>query len=305
MQSPSVAVLMSTYNPDPAYFAQQMQSLYDQTYPVSIFIRDDGSSSAPAIEAIKQAETQDNVSVVWGENKGYGPSFLSLLNCATGFDFYAFCDQDDVWLPEKVERGVSAICHCGAQEPVLYFSHYDFYDKDMNFLSHSAFEGRETPLSFRNALVDVNILGMTMLFNERLRQLMIRCDECELVSHDWWAYLVAAGCGRIVEDTQVTVRYRRHGDNSSGVGDNVFKRLWFRIDRFLLHDTLREVRRQIREFYKSLGARISDENRKVLSLFLPGHRVRKALIKIGYPGKWRLTVADDLQCRLMFFLGRL
>ena len=296
---------MSTYNPDPVYFAQQMRSLYDQTYTVSIFIRDDGSSSAPAVEAIKQAETRDNVTVIWGENKGYGPSFLSLLKCVTDFDLYAFCDQDDVWLPEKVEWGVSAISRCSAHEPVLYFSHYDFYDKDMNFLSHSAFEGKKTPMSFRNALVDVNILGMTMLFNERLRQLMVRCDESEPASHDWWAYLVAAGCGRIVEDTRVTVKYRRHGDNSSGVGDNALRRLLFRVNRFLLHDSLKEVRRQINAFSRVFSASLRKEDLKLLSLFLPGHRIRKAVMKIGYPGKWRLTVIDDVQCRLMFLLGRL
>ena len=304
MSEKKVKVLLSAYNGE-RYIEEQVDSILQQKYQnIEVYIRDDGSKDN-TLQVLKKYEGEGRVHVIAGDNVGFIRSFFLLVEACGDADFFAFADQDDVWLPEKVEWGVSAISRCSAHEPVLYFSHYDFYDKDMNFLSHSAFEWKKTPMSFRNALVDVNILGMTMLFNERLRQLMVRCDESEPASHDWWAYLVAAGCGRIVEDTRVTVKYRRHGDNSSGVGDNALRRLLFRVNRFLLHDSLKEVRRQINAFSRVFSASLRKEDLKLLSLFLPGHRIRKAVMKIGYPGKWRLTVIDDVQCRLMFLLGRL
>lgn len=307
MSKPSIAVLISTYNPNPVFFKQQMDSLYKQTYPCTIFVRDDGSNDEESIRAIKTVEKDGKVIVRWCNNIGYGASFLTLLSEVEGFNYYAFCDQDDIWLPDKIERSVAALSGAAGSciEPTLYFSHYDFYDRNMNFTGHSAFEGKDTPLSFRNALVDVNILGTTMVFNEKLRKLMIRCDANLPVSHDWWAYLISSGCGNIIEDRQVTVQYRRHGDNSSGVGNSRLQKFVFRIKEFILNDNLSKVRKQIICFAEHYSSELNSDDQKILNLFMPGQRVIKSLRKAMFPKKWRITVPEDLQCRIIFLLGRL
>lgn len=304
---PSVAVLISTYNPNPKYFADQIQSLEKQDYPVKIFIRDDGSSNPESIRSIHQASRLDNIEVYWGKNVGYGASFLTLLKQIKEFDYYAFCDQDDIWLSDKIRRGVDALSSnsVDASWPILYFSHYDFYDKNMNFISHSAFDNKTTRISFANALVDVNILGMTMMLNNPLRSLMIQGETRRIVSHDWWAYLVSAGCGQIIEDTKVTVKYRRHENNSSGIGTNFASKIAYRLKRFLVNDDLADVRMQIECFSEHFNALLSDQNKQILELFLPHHKFRKAIKKMLWPHLWRLSVAEDLQCRVIFLIGRL
>lgn len=128
MNSKKVVILMSTYNGE-KYIEEQLESLLNQTYSdIKIFIRDDGSKDRTK-EIIKQfLQKSKNIFLIEGENIGFINSFFELLNISDTADYYAYCDQDDVWMEDKIERAVKFLEKSDSNKPVLYFSNSDYYD---------------------------------------------------------------------------------------------------------------------------------------------------------------------------------
>ena len=93
-----VVVLMSTYNGE-KYIQEQLESILTQTYHnIKIYVRDDGSSDQ-TLEILKKYENENKIILLKGTNKGFIGSFLTLLKECEEADYYAWCDQDDIWLP--------------------------------------------------------------------------------------------------------------------------------------------------------------------------------------------------------------
>lgn len=104
-----VAVVMSTYNGQ-AYLREQLDSLLRQTLPVDVYVRDDGSNDATVAILDEYAHAHECIHVYKDINLGCTKSFLMALDLAPAFyDYYAFCDQDDIWLEDKIERAVEAL----------------------------------------------------------------------------------------------------------------------------------------------------------------------------------------------------
>ena len=103
-----IAILMSTYN-GASYLKEQIDSLEKQDVPVDIFIRDDGSTDK-TIDILKKYQSKPNVHIEYGINLGYKKSFMTLLMKVNDYDYYAFCDQDDIWLPNKISCAVKKGC---------------------------------------------------------------------------------------------------------------------------------------------------------------------------------------------------
>jgi len=104
-------VLMSTYNGMP-HLQEQVDSIFNQVYDgeIEIFVRDDGSKDDTMSFLEKYPKTElRRIYVQQGENIGPQKSFLKLIKNAGTADYYFFADQDDVWLPNKIERGVSSL----------------------------------------------------------------------------------------------------------------------------------------------------------------------------------------------------
>ena len=106
-----IAILLSTYNGE-KYIKEQIESLLDQTIKNwFLVIRDDGSHDK-TVEILKEYSTSyPNKIFIDGsvrENLGAGKSFMHLLKI-THADYYMFCDQDDVWMPDKIERTLAKV----------------------------------------------------------------------------------------------------------------------------------------------------------------------------------------------------
>ena len=100
-----VNVLISTYNGE-KYIREQIESILAQSYPdIRIYVRDDGSKDDTA-KILWEYSEKKLIRFVRGRNVGYGRSFGRLLRIAKEGDFWAFCDQDDIWLPDKVKWAV-------------------------------------------------------------------------------------------------------------------------------------------------------------------------------------------------------
>ena len=117
MENKKVAILMSTYNGE-KYLKEQIESLLAQTYGnIEIYIRDDGSKDN-TIKIIKNyKEKYNNIVLKEGKNIGFINSFFELLNLCNDADYYAYCDQDDVWMNDKIERAVKFLGKTDENKP--------------------------------------------------------------------------------------------------------------------------------------------------------------------------------------------
>ena len=223
----SVAVLMSTYNGE-RFLREQMDSiLVQEGVAVTLFVRDDGSTDR-TVEMVRTfAEKNPNIVFVQGKNVGVGNSFMQLVyGAGETFDYYAFSDQDDIWLSQKMARAIERI---GSEKaPALYCSNQALVDKNGNTLGLR--HARPVDTGYLQILCNNQASGCTMLWNRSLQRLLIDPDRrpsaallCKRI-HDVWVGMVASVAGRFVYDETAYILYRQHENNVVGVRKaNVFR----------------------------------------------------------------------------------
>ncbi|WP_245464759.1 glycosyltransferase family 2 protein [Mesorhizobium sp. M1E.F.Ca.ET.045.02.1.1] len=217
-----MAVLMGTMD-GAAFIGEQLESLLAQSWPrIDLWVSDDGSTDATVsiIEAWRSGWNKGSLTLVEGPRKGFAANFRSMIvDPRIDADYYAFCDQDDVWEPDRLESAIRWMEGQSPETPLLFCSRTATISETGDPAGYSPLFGR--PPSFRNALVQSIAGGNTMLFNRAARDLLAKASaRTEFVSHDWWAYLiVTAAGGKVRYEPRPLVRYRQHGANL--VGANV------------------------------------------------------------------------------------
>lgn len=208
-----IQILLSTYNGE-RFLTQQLDSLLAQDYPdFTIVIRDDGSSDKTCDILSEYQSKHSNITVIFADNIGVTGSYFELVKHASG-DFYALCDQDDIWLPGKLRRGLDMISKCSDPAFSLYCSALQYVDSGLQYL------GASKPPRYQcleNAVMENIASGCTVVFGEKLRQLFLEADPCEMHMHDWWLYLLASAFGDVVFDSEYQVLYRRHENTVTGL----------------------------------------------------------------------------------------
>ncbi len=223
-----VAVMMSTYNGSD-FIKEQMDSVLDQKgVNVRYLIRDDGSSD-DTLDIVSDYEK--TIVIDKGNNLGVGNSFMELVYAAGDeTDYYAFCDQDDIWLPEKLDTAVKMIGDADA--PVLYTSNQRLVDADGMTIS-DRYDGNPG-VDWMQIVCNNKVSGCTMVWNRQLQKLL--CDEKRRPSkkllekriHDVWVAGVASVTGRILYDEQPHILYRQHENNVVGVRKNSLIGQWIK-----------------------------------------------------------------------------
>lgn len=216
----NVAVLMSTYNGQ-TYVREQIDCILAQKdVNVQLFIRDDGSSDDTVSIVKEYTEKFPNVHLLQGPNLGVGSSFMDLVyHVKTDYDYYAFADQDDNWLPEKISSGVSKLQ--GEEGPVLYCSNQILVDKDKNRLGMRHKDALDC--SWMQIMCNNKISGCTMVWNCALQAILYepsRRPTPELLRiriQDVWVGMVAASVGKVIYDENSYILYRQHENNVVGV----------------------------------------------------------------------------------------
>ncbi|MFB2813181.1 glycosyltransferase family 2 protein [Shewanella xiamenensis] len=224
MKNIEVAVLMSTFN-GAFYLKEQLESLRCQTYSNFIlYVRDDGSSDE-TLNIIKNFEGL-NIRIVEDSVGNVGPasSFLRLLSCIEA-DYYFFCDQDDVWFNDKIERAILHIEESADSDSmsILYHSDLTLVDSNLNNLGSSFHNyDKVNPEEFVNnniLLIQNCVVGCTSAFNRNLRDMAINylpIDSRDITMHDWWLALFARYFGVLLYDPKPSIYYRQHQSNVSG-----------------------------------------------------------------------------------------
>lgn len=202
---------MSTYNGE-KYLEEQIESLLRQTYPhIEILIRDDGSTD-DTISILKRYEERcENIRIFLEKNVGVTRSFFELL-AKSDADYIAFCDQDDIWLEEKVERAVEKLR--GIEEPALYCSNKILIDSEANVILDN--HKKMLRPGFGNAVIECICTGCTALMNRKLAENIREHMPGHAILHDWWCYLVACYVGQVVFDEEAYIWYRQHANNVVG-----------------------------------------------------------------------------------------
>lgn len=293
----TVAILLSTYN-GAAYLSEQLDSLVAQTCrDWVIYASDDGSQddTVAILHNYQRRLGKDRLVILRGPRQGFAANFLATLKHANGrADFFAFCDQDDCWEPEKLERGLSWVQRQEEHLPALYCSRTRLIDAEGQPIGYSPLF-RRAP-SFANALVQSIAGGNTMLFNARTAALLcLTPQHVPIISHDWWTYIVVSGCGGEVHyDEQPLIGYRQHGNNLIGSNSSVRDRL-VRLQR-MLKGTFRHWNDVNLEAIAHLRQHLTSENQRILDLFGKARRapLHRKLQLISQSGVYRQTLPGNL-----------
>ena len=302
MSDKKVAVLLSTYNGE-KYVGAQIHSILTQSYKnIVLVVRDDGSSDKTVKIVKEYMENYSNIKLVEGKNLGFIKSFFELLKLEQA-DYYAFADQDDVWLPDKIAFAVKSLDKLDNSKPNMAFSNSDYYDVDMKLIK----EGEKgKTFSFTNSLYECVTQGMTMVINQKTKDTVLDYMPERVFFHDWWVYMICSGMGNVAYDDVTTVKYRRDGKNATAEGENFIKLLIWRIKNLFGKDGLLDIRIQQSEYKKLFYDKLSDENKEVLDRFVrEKYSLGGAIKKATYKGQIRRSKAADFVVRVMFVLGML
>lgn len=248
-----VLVLMSTYNGE-KFLGEQLDSLYNQTgVDLHILVRDDGSVDT-TIEILKKySETKGKLEILQGKNVGASKSFFEVVHYAQTqlpkFDYYAFCDQDDVWLPDKLISAVDLLEDKGFNK--LYFCRANYVDINLNFIGTApAIKFFDyTTCIYRNPA-----LGCTMVFDRILLDIFCRAySKIDTINclHDAWMFECALFTGaKVVADSDIHILYRQHGRNVTLAKKSLFKRYKAAFERkFKRTETYKRNRQAFYDLY--------------------------------------------------------
>jgi len=315
MPLPTIHVLLATFD-GARYLRQQWESLEAQEgVEVVLHVADDGSTdgtprllhelAARASGAVRQVHWLDAP-----PRRSATRSFLLLLDDAVSRQsqarWFAYCDQDDVWLPGKLAAAHAALA------PFEHAERAALYGGRTLAVDEQDREGDLSPLfarppSFRNALAQNIMGGNTILMNRAAAELVAKSAAADVVVHDWFTYQLVAGAGgHLHYDPRPFVRYRQHGANliGSALGWKARLRRWTRI----WHG---DYSRWNSLHVAALDARVealTPEHREVLHAFQHARLARSPWDRAAWlrrSGVWRQTPSGDLMLWLACCVRRL
>jgi hypothetical protein len=216
-----ISVALATYR-GVRFLESQLESIARQTRPVDeIVVVDDGSDDGTP-EVVETAASRLGLPLRLfrkERNEGSTAAFADALRACTG-DIVFFCDQDDVWYPDKVARTLAAM----GDDAVLAFGDAVLVDSDgqstgRRLFQNGRFDRRERLAVTSGRTFDVLLkhnvaAGTTMAFRTHLRESMLPIPA--LFVHDWWCALVAAAQGDVALITEPLLDYRQHPGQQVG-----------------------------------------------------------------------------------------
>lgn len=224
-----IEILMAVYN-GAEYLAEQLDSILAQTDGGwHLTASDDGSGDASPDILADYARRYPGRIAVHRSGRRFGNArdhFFHLMD-ACDAEFMLFCDQDDVWYPDKVGRMRAAyedaVARYGADAPILVFSDQNPTDAALKPLAESLmrYQGQYFGrFDYRSILMQNVVTGGAMGVNRALARLgSPKGDRAPIIMHDWWLAATAARFGQIVYIDAPLGAYRQHGDNAVGAKD--------------------------------------------------------------------------------------
>jgi len=301
---PRVIVLMSTYQGE-RFVGEQLRSILSQLPPHGkVMVRDDGSGDGTVDQVIAVGDPR--VTLIRGSNLGFGRSFLTLLaQVPQDSDMVMFSDQDDVWLPDKIERAWRHLREFDGR-PALYGSAQMLVDAALRPL-HATPPWPRGP-SLANALTENIITGCTAALNRPAIELLQRGGVPDGVRfHDWWLYLVVSAFGTVVYDDQPALLYRQHGGNVIGHGAGWFGRQRGVLRYLLRNDWVGILQLQVGAFLKHYGDSLQPGTRDWICrhFHATGSEAAFRWRLVFTARRWRQAWVGDIALRILLVAHRL
>lgn len=211
---PLVSIALATYNGS-RFLREQLDSIYAQTWPNFEVVAGDDQSVDGTAAILEEYRLSHGLRYEINEqNLGFVRNFESVFSRCSG-EFIALADQDDIWLPEKLE-----ILLNGIGEASLVYSDATLIAEDGKELPGSLIGtsgvNPVTGNAFEYFVCNACVTGCTALFHRSLLDVALPIPQCEMY-HDWWLAVVASRLNGVAYlDAQLT-RYRQHGANDTGV----------------------------------------------------------------------------------------
>lgn len=253
-----IAILMATYNGE-KYIKEQINSIINQSFKNwTLYIRDDGSKDGTPDIIKGYSEKYPEKIILIPKNKGKNGSkynFFELCKAIknTEHKYFMFCDQDDVWNSDKIEKTFDCMKKAETESsdiPLLVHTDLQVVDKNLNIINNSFVKYSSLKPKFKTVeklLIQNNVTGCTMMINKALLEKALMAENTDkMVMHDWWFALVASVYGKIVFLDVPTIRYRQHEKNVVGASleVNTFK---FVTDRLSKRDYIKNTFKKSRE----------------------------------------------------------
>ena len=211
-------VVMSTYNGGDR-IVKQLDSIFSQQgVDVECFIRDDGSKDNNTCNVLKNyMRHEDRLKVEFAENVGWQRSFLLALSKTPKADYYAFSDQDDVWMNDKLSKSISELEKHDPEKALLFHCNRISCTPDLKALPVQASKV-PCPLNKKNALTQEYAQGCSIVINDTARNLVCRHFPPENVPHDFWTGLICYYFGEVYYSPEPLFYHINHGCNASTAG---------------------------------------------------------------------------------------
>ena len=221
-----IDILMATYNGE-KFIQKQIESIINQTYKDwQLFIHDDGSTDN-TLKILNNIE--DKRIHVIADNTYFKNSTLNFIYLMKNFvksDYFCFSDQDDVWLPNKLEILLTVVKNIEEENnyniPICVGSDLIVVDEQLKIISESFILYRKLTYNpnFYTLLIENIFTGCSMIMNKAVLKYFknenSNIDFKDIIQHDWFIALICAADGRIKYIKEPTIKYRQHGNNAVG-----------------------------------------------------------------------------------------
>lgn len=266
-----ILLLLSTYNGE-KYLKAQLDSLFSQSYKnFKLIARDDGSTDGTKeILSSYDIELLDS-----SKNLGVKKSFETLLKYAcenSDAKYFMFCDQDDVWNKDKIEKTLKKIQELehlyGNKIPLLVHTDLEVVNERLETLSFSMWKSEyinPKANTLNKLLMQNTITGCTMMINRTLAMKSLSISS-KAIMHDWWIGLVATTFGKIGFIEESTIKYRQHAKNDTGAKNYDYKFIINKLKKFSEINIDKNIF-QAKEFLEEYADQLDEKSKIMLEDF--------------------------------------
>jgi glycosyltransferase involved in cell wall biosynthesis len=298
MSDRPISVVMTTYNGD-RFLVQQIESILAQTLrPAEIIICDDCSIDTTQDILRRYAGNHGIRYYINDRRLGVIENFKKAVSLSAPDNYIALCDQDDVWLPDKLEVSTAKLATIDdGNTPAMTYSNLTVVDENgrilnpslNNSLGFDKFEHCLTTLVFSNF-----VLGCTVLMNPAMRRLFSDIPDHGGFYHDAWISMIGFSFGKAISLPGSYVLYRQHAHNvtfSHHKDTRRYERILKHVKNiFTNRDYLVDRMALLKEFQKAYAPLLTEQQLKemqsVLDLEHVSYLKKKVAFEKAFKGKW-------------------
>ena len=271
-----VLILLATYN-GTRYVKEMVESIENQDYSDWTLILSDDQSNDGTADLLEEY-AQENPSKIMHYQSGnrFGNAqkhFLHLLSKFHDAPYIMFCDQDDVWHPDKVRKTLMRMKEI-EKDGLPAMVHTDLKVVNQNletihpsFIRYSNLDGSR--LALNQLLIQNVVTGCTMMINRNLAETVCENIPAEgILMHDWWIALIAAALGTTGFLDEATIDYRQHGDNVVGAKNaKSASYILSRISPRCIRQAIQDTAEQAALMLKLYGNKLTQEQTEMIRAF--------------------------------------